>query len=32
MRYAHVPIDPHIEPLEEVRDRSFELGRNWRWS
>src|ERR1700738_1138329 len=32
MRYAHVPIDPHIETLEEVRDRSFEPGRNWRWS
>jgi 5-methyltetrahydropteroyltriglutamate--homocysteine methyltransferase len=25
------PIDPHIETPEEVRDRSFEPGKNWRW-
>ena len=24
------PIDPHIETPEEVRDRSFEPGKNWR--
>jgi hypothetical protein len=31
MRYAHVLIDPHIETVEEMRDRSFEPGKNWRW-
>ena len=25
------PVDPHIEMPEEVRDRSFESGKNWRW-
>jgi 5-methyltetrahydropteroyltriglutamate--homocysteine methyltransferase len=25
------PIDPHIETPGEVRDRSFEPGKNWRW-
>jgi 5-methyltetrahydropteroyltriglutamate--homocysteine methyltransferase len=25
------PVDPHIEIPEEVRDRSFEPGKNWRW-
>ena len=25
------PVDPHIETPEEVRDRSFETGKNCRW-
>ncbi len=25
------PVDSHIETPEEVRDRSFEPGKNWRW-
>jgi 5-methyltetrahydropteroyltriglutamate--homocysteine methyltransferase len=25
------PVDTHIETPEEVRDRSFEPGKNWRW-
>jgi 5-methyltetrahydropteroyltriglutamate--homocysteine methyltransferase len=25
------PVDPQIETPEEVRDRSFEPGKNWRW-
>jgi hypothetical protein len=29
--YAHCSSRPHIETLEEVRDRSFEPGKNWRW-
>jgi hypothetical protein len=27
-----VPVERDIEIPEEVRDRSFEPGRNWRWS
>jgi 5-methyltetrahydropteroyltriglutamate--homocysteine methyltransferase len=30
-RRNHAPVDPHIETPEEVRDRSFEPGKNWRW-
>jgi hypothetical protein len=25
------PVDPHVETPEEMRDRSVEPGKNWRW-